>query len=253
MAPTTAIVQRKPDAALERTSDTTAIITMIERVALNPNADIDKMERLMAMHERITIRNKEQAFAEAMTACQAEMRPVATDANNPQTKSRYASYFALDKVLRPVYSQHGFSPSFDTADGAPELHVRVVCFLSHRDGHTRMYHIDMPADGKGAKGGDVMTRTHATGSAVTYGMRYLLKMIFNIAIGDDDGNQATATGELLSPKQIEMVRDMIRESGANEVKFCAYMKVASVNDLAASQFESAMAALRKYDTKRRAR
>jgi hypothetical protein len=49
----------------------------------------------------------------------------------------------------------------------------------------------MPADGKGAKGGDVMTKTHAIGAAVTYGKRYLLGMIFNIAVGgdvDDDGN-----------------------------------------------------------------
>jgi hypothetical protein len=56
----------------------------------------------------------------------------------------------------------------------------------------------MPADGKGAKGGDVMTKTHATGAAMSYGMRYLLKMIFNVAIGEDDkdGNapeQRTAT------------------------------------------------------------
>jgi hypothetical protein len=51
----------------------------------------------------------------------------------------------------------------------------------------------MPADGKGAKGGDVMTKTHATGAAVSYGQRYLLKMIFNLAVGevDDDGNGAS--------------------------------------------------------------
>ena len=37
-----------------------------------------------------------------------------------------------------------------------------------------------------------MTKTHAAGSALTYGQRYLLKMIFNIAIGsDDDGNAAS--------------------------------------------------------------
>ena len=52
----------------------------------------------------------------------------------------------------------------------------------------------MPADGKGAKGGNVMSLTHATGAAAGYGMRYLLKMIFNIAIGeeDTDGNLAAA-------------------------------------------------------------
>ena len=43
----------------------------------------------------------EQAFNEAMTRAQAEMRPVARDANNPQTRSKYASYVALDRALRP--------------------------------------------------------------------------------------------------------------------------------------------------------
>ena len=35
-----------------------------------------------------------------------------------------------------------------------------------------------------------MTRTHAEGAADSYGMRYLTKKIFNIAVGDedDDGN-----------------------------------------------------------------
>jgi hypothetical protein len=38
-----------------------------------------------------------------------------------------------------------------------------------------------------------MTRTHAFGSATSYGRRYLLKMIFNVieAAEDDDGNSAS--------------------------------------------------------------
>jgi hypothetical protein len=49
----------------------------------------------------------------------------------------------------------------------------------------------MPIDTKGARGGDVMTRTHATGSAYTYGKRYLLIGMFNLSIDDDDdGNSA---------------------------------------------------------------
>ncbi len=65
--------------------------------------------------------------------------------------------------------------------------LRVFCEVS-RGGYSRMYQIDMPSDGKGAKGGDVMTKTHATGAASQYGMRYLLKMIFNVAIGEDDND-----------------------------------------------------------------
>jgi hypothetical protein len=94
-----------------------------------------------------------------------------------------------DRALRPIYTKHGFSLSFDTADGAPADHVRVVCRSRTATATSEPPHLDMPADGKGAKGGDVMTKTHAIGAAVTYGKRYLLGMIFNIAVGeDDDGN-----------------------------------------------------------------
>jgi hypothetical protein len=67
--------------------------------------------------------------------------------------------------------------------------------LGHVSGATRRYQIDMPIDTKGARGGDVMTRTHATGSAFSYGKRYLLIGMFNLAIGDDDdGNAAGRRG-----------------------------------------------------------
>lgn len=171
-------------------------LTMFERLVKDPAVDPDKLERLMTLAERAQLKAAERAFDGAMARGQAQMKRVAQDADNPQTKSRYASYAALDRALRPIYTEHGFALSFDTADLDPALQmVRVICHVSHQDGYRRDYHIDMPADGKGAKGGDVMTRTHATGSAISYGMRYLLRMIFNVAVGheDDDGNAASGS------------------------------------------------------------
>lgn len=173
-------------------TDAAALIQAISAAAANPQTDIEKMERLWAMHERIVARDAEQAFNEAMGAAQGEMGRISADATNTQTRSKYATYGQLDRHVRPIYTKHGFSLSFDTTDGAPEGHERILCYVSHSAGHTRTYRADIPNDGKGAKGGDVMTKTHASGSAKSYGMRYLLKMIFNIAIGedDDDGNAA---------------------------------------------------------------
>jgi hypothetical protein len=160
-------------------------------VARDPNVSVEKLERLMAMQERLANRAAEQAFNAAMAEAQTRMRPVAADASNPQTRSRYASYAALDVKLRPLYTDAGFGLSFDTGESPIADHLRVLCYVTHRDGFARTYHVDMPNDGKGAKGGDVMTKTHATGAAMTYGMRYLLKMIFNVAVGEDDtdGNE----------------------------------------------------------------
>jgi hypothetical protein len=183
----------KGDAALAPVAEPSDL-TLFERMARDPSVDVDKFERLMAMRERMTARFAKEQFNAAMSAAQKQMRAVGADAYNPQTKSRYASYEALDAALRPLYTEQGFGLSFNTEDCPLPEHVRVACEVSHAGGHSQPYHIDMPADGKGAKGGDVMTRTHATGAAVAYGMRYLLKMIFNVAVGDqdDDGNSASA-------------------------------------------------------------
>lgn len=182
-------------AEMERMMPTpeTAIFAIIERAVRDPSVDVDKMERLMAMQERLQEKAAETYFDNAMADAQQEMEPVRAEAKNPQASSKYASYHALDTAIRPIYAKYGFSLSFDTADAPNPADIRIVCKVAHRSGHRERPHIDMPADGKGARGGDVMTRTHATGSAITYGKRYLLAMIFNVAVSqDDDGNAAGA-------------------------------------------------------------
>lgn len=185
-------------------TDASTLLQVIQRAAADPQVDIEKMERLLAMYERLTAREAEIAFDDALAACQKDARAVAADADNPQTKSKYATYAALDRALRPVYASRDFSISYNTADSPKGVdYVRVIGMLSRR-GHTRTYQIDMPADGKGAKGGDVMTKTHATGAAMSYGQRYLLKGMFNVRIGeeDNDGNtQGMPDPELMEWKK----------------------------------------------------
>lgn len=228
-------------------AESSALISMIERAARDPTVDIDKMERLVAMQERALARNSEQAFNEAMTAAQGEMRPIATDSSNPQTRSRYASYGALDKSMRPIYTKHGFSLSFGTEDGGAAEYVRVTCHVSNR-GYTRKYQVDMPADGKGAKGGDVMTKTHAVGSAMSYGQRYLLKMIFNIAIGDDDDGHRAGSVEKITADQVADIQALIEDIGADKHEnlkrgFLKYMKIEALSDLPVAKLRDALAAL----------
>jgi hypothetical protein len=224
-------------------AEATTILLVIERAAQNPNVDIDKMERLLQMHERIMARQAEADFNAAMMEAQSEMQRVAADAANPQTRSKYASYAALDRALRPIYTRHGFAVSFDTEPAEGEA-ITVVAHVSHRNGFTRTHRAIMPADGKGAKGGDVMTKTHAVGSAMTYGMRYLLKLAFNIATGEDDDDDGNAAGrEPITAAQKEQIIGLIRETETDTAKFCAYMKVASVDEIRAEDFGRAIEAI----------
>jgi hypothetical protein len=242
------VARKEPEPAVIQQTEAAAFVSLIERAARDPAVDMDKLERLLAMRERQEMRAAEQAFAEAMTKAQAEMRAVATDANNPQTRSRYASYMALDKATRPIYTRHGFALSFNTDVGPTPDILIVGCSVLHSAGYTRHYSVPMPADGKGAKGGDVMTKTHATGAAMTYGQRYLLKMIFNIAVGEDtDGNGA---GGAITEQQGERLKALIVEAGADIGKFLAWAGAESISDIPASRFA---AAVRMLEAKRNAK
>lgn len=221
-----------------QTTSSSQLLAVLSRMMSDPSVDIERIERGAALYERALARDAETAFNSAMAAAQEEMRPIAANANNPQTKSRYAKYDALDAAVRPIYSKHGFSLSFYQGEGAPEGHIRVQCKLSC-GGHTERPYLDMPADGKGAKGGDVMTKTHATGAGVTYGRRYLLGMIFNLVIGEDHDGNAPGSQEAITQKQADDLRDLLEAVAADVPRFLKFFKVEQVADLPAKRYHEA--------------
>lgn len=166
--------------------------TNIIQLAIQNDLDIDKLEKLMAMQKEWERGESEKAYNRSMALVQKEIGAVKANLHNSQTKSKYAGIVDIDAAIRPHYTANGIAISFDTDQSPLPECVRILAFITHESGHKETRHIDIPADGKGAKGGDVMTKTHAVMSATTYGQRALLKMIFNIASGefDDDGNGA---------------------------------------------------------------
>ena len=109
-------------------------VSVFERLAKDPAVDVAKLEHLMQLHSRVLDQQAETAWNAAMSDAQAAMRPVSTDASNPSTRSRYASYAAIDGALRPIYARHGFALSFDTDTAGTSDAVRVLCRVSHRGG-----------------------------------------------------------------------------------------------------------------------
>lgn len=174
-------------------SETAAILSMIARAASDPAVDINKLERLWEMQERALARQAEQVYAGAMTDAQAAMPPIQKNRTNTQTNSRYADLQAVNAAVTPVYTSHGFALSFGTEPSDLADHVRVVCEVMHRDGHSKKYGYDSPIDDVGIAGNTNKTLTHGRGSAISYGRRYLVVLIFNLTLEgeDNDGNGAS--------------------------------------------------------------
>lgn len=198
--PKASAVVAQPSAPAPRT-----MLDIIADAVRDPSVDPEKLRQLMELAAEAEARQAARDYDAAMAKAQEEMQPVRADASNPHTSSKYATFLALDRALRPIYTKHGFSLSFDTEPSTLPDHVRVVCHIS-RGGHKQRAQVDMPTDGKGAKGGEVMTKTHAMGAGLTYGQRYLLKLIFNIAVGrDDDGNSGPRD---LLPETMTLLEDV---------------------------------------------
>lgn len=237
-------------------SETEAMLQMIERVIRDPTINIERINAVLDIRKDIQNEAAKRVWFAAMSAAQADMPQIFANKENTQTRSRYASYEAIDKIIRPIYTKHGFSLIFDTEDSPLPDHIRNICDVT-KDGYTRRFHNDMPADGKGAKGGDVMTRTHAASSAMQYGQRYLVKGIFNLAITlnpDDDGNAAGKIG-LISAEQCNELVELGNAAGIawpplrdwlNKRKQKVAHDINVIEDIPASRFDETVEGIRKF-------
>jgi len=241
---------------VQQPSSSATLTSMILSAARDPSIPLERVERLMEMFRTEKDEERKLAFRESMASAQNEMRAVTTDKRNDQTRSRYATYAQLDSAIRPIYTKHGFAVSYDTEtilDSRGVEYLRVWMFLSHDDGHETKRHIDMPIVTKGPKGNDVMTPIHATGSALTYGKRYLLGGVFNIAVGDldDDGNAAggntaiTNSDVPISDGEVKVILELVEEAGINLDDYLQFRRIESIEDLTKSQFSGAVGQLQQ--------
>lgn len=166
--------------------NSTALMSFIERAAINPDFDVQKFGELLRMQREMEHDQSRRAFNQAMATTQADMPPVVRSATNKHLGNKYAKLEDLDREMRPIYTAHGFSVRFGSAP-APEGYIRITCTVAHASGYFEENYLDAPTNNVGSQGGRTATTgVQAVGSAVTYLRRYLLGMVFNIVLADDD-------------------------------------------------------------------
>jgi ERF superfamily len=226
-------------AVIRETPPPQEIIDLVKDPAVDPA----KLKALLDMKNQERMQAAANAYAVAMSDAQAKMEPVRKDCENRQTHSKYASYAALDRAIRKHYVENGFALEYNTETMSAHDVMRIVCDVSHKAGFTKHFQIDIPIVTTGPQGKDVMTATHATMSANTYGKRGLLKMIFNIAEygEDDDGNIAGTI--LINESQLKTLKESIAAAGADEEKICEFAKVDNLYDMSVVMLGRVMVAL----------
>jgi hypothetical protein len=179
-------------AAPEQFPTADPMVSMIERLILNPDADLDKLERMLAMKERIEAQQAKTSFARDLSAARATVPPIIKDAcvdfthNGKRTFYQHETLAGIAKIIDPILSRHGLSYRFRTDQGNGG--VRVTCVIQHSDGHSEETSLVVAPDQSGNKNG-----FQAVGSAVTYLQRYTLKAALGLSAEVDDDAQSASS------------------------------------------------------------
>lgn len=214
------------------------MIAMIERVAMDPNASIEKLERMLDMRDRLQAETAKAAFASAFAAASAEFPSIPLNGRGDKNKA-YALLKDIIGGTRPILSRYGLALSFGV-ESHPDR-VIVTAELMHVAGYSKTTSIELPKDTSGSK-----NAVQAVGSSQTYGQRYTAQAILGLSLGDDteDDGKAAAGNASITADEYFTLRNLIDEAEADEAKFCEYLKVKNLEELPSRMFSNAVSALR---------
>lgn len=198
------------------------------------NGNLELAEKLMGLQERWEANQARKAFDAAVSAAKARLKPVVRNRKGHNNKT-YADFAAIATAVDPILADHGLSYRFRSAQGD---RISVTCILSHKDGHSEETSLTGPADNSGNK-----NAIQAIGSTLTYLQRYSLVQMLGIAASDDDDGAAGNAGERVTEDQATELIELCEAVGADRAKFCKYLKVETLSELAASRFVEAKQAL----------
>lgn len=234
------------------TSELGALIHIIERAARDPSVDIDKMQRLMDMQERILVRNARAAYASALASMQPELPVIdrkgkievrKKDAAGERTgavqqSTPYALWEDINEGIRPVLAKHGFALSFRVGV-AQDGKLTITGILSHREGHAEETTITLQHDSTGSK-----NAVQAVGSSVSYGKRYTAGALLNLTSrGEDDDGKAAGAPATVTQEQVETIVELMEGVSADRPKFLTFFKIAKLAELPAKRFDEAITML----------
>lgn len=159
------------------------------RIAVESGADLDKLERLMAMQEKWDAAQAKKAYDQAFAAFKSEAVTIIRKKkveNGPLNGKSYAELYTVVEAVTPALSKHGLSSSWRLTKDDKDW-LEVTCYLRHVGGHEESVSMGGPPDAGGAK-----NAIQARASTKSYLERYTLKAITGLAEkGDDnDGNSA---------------------------------------------------------------
>jgi hypothetical protein len=150
------------------------------RMATESGADVDKLEKLMALQERWQANKARAAFFSALADFQSECPDLrkTKQVAFKDVKYNYAPLADIARQIKILCKKHGLAYrwQFDDKDT-----ISVTCLVTHVEGHTEATTMSATADTTGSK-----NPIQARGSAIEYLKRYTLIGALGLSTADSD-------------------------------------------------------------------
>lgn len=180
------------------------MLNLIEKIALDPNADVSKLEKMIELQERVMDRQAKEQFNAAMLSFQIE-KPILEKASKGHN-SKYAKLEYIQSVIEPVLRKFGLFVRWSTS-ATQSGKTRVTCICSHVGGHSETSSMDVNPDKGGSK-----SEIQADGSAISYAQRYTMRSLLGLVIAEDTDGQTKAT---ITPTQVKILEKKLEFLGGD--------------------------------------
>jgi hypothetical protein len=242
--------QRKETVAAPPGDRTSTVLALISRLALDAGADVEKLDRMIGMYERLQAKEAELQYNASKARILKKLAGIKIVKNRPALYEiekgkpqngtceafKYAPLEEIDKHLRPLLAAEEMDLSYSDerlASGGILIHGRLKHLPS---GHYEDSFMPAPLDITGGK-----SEVQAVGSTNSFLRRYILCNIFNIVVvGDDDDG----VGGTIDEAQTKTILDLIKKAKVGP-RFLKYMKAHGVEE--AGSLEAAVATIAARD------
>jgi ERF superfamily len=232
------------------------LLAMIERLATNPQLNVEVFDRLLAARRQEEDRAAKRAFFAALALAKSEFTPIIKTRQvdyehkdgRGRTKYKYEELADITDVVMPILAKYAITHSFKV-DQSERPKIKVSCMLAHADGY-----VDEPRTLEGVEDtSGQKSPNQAIASTVTFMERGTLKQALGLAAGRDEDGRSDASPPITT-EQANELQKLIDDTGRSQATLLKLVGVENILDMNVDQYTRAkqVLAMAKADQKRKA-
>lgn len=228
----------------EQPTSPLAIVDLL-RLAIEKGIPVEALEKLQALHERVSDRAAAMEYAGALATFQANCPPISKNreadySTGTGIRVRYG-YAELDHIARtiaPHLRAVGLSYTWDTAVKEKVLEIR--CTLRHVNGHAEVSLFSVPFESKAG-----MSEQQKFSAAGQFGRRLSLINVLGLTTtGDPEIDNVDPT--TITEQQATDLDALIQEVGADKMRFLTWAGVKSLAEIRVVNYDTCVKAVRRH-------